>query len=114
MNVPKSPTTFDSKLVTGNTPHELWVAIQHGAVVCTTIDKNIASLRPADSDETCYVFWDECEQMSMPYASESDVREAFKIYCINLMGDACAEAEVMNDNMRKYGTIDKPASARNK
>lgn len=109
MNMPKSLTIFDNKPVTDNAPYELWEAIQHGAIVCTSIDKNIASLRPADSDETCYVFWDECEQMSMPYVSESDAREAFKIYCTNLMCDALAEAEVMNNNMRKYGTIDKPA-----
>lgn len=82
--LPNPLTIFDSKPVTDNAPYELWEAIQHGAIVCTSINKNIASLRPADSDETCYVFWDECEQMSMPYASESDAREAFRFYCVHL------------------------------
>lgn len=82
--LPKALTVFDGKPVTGTTPHELWEAIQHGAIVCTSISNSIAMLRPADSDETCYVFWDECEQMSMPYASQSDVREAFSFYCANL------------------------------
>lgn len=82
--MPKPLTVFDGKPVTGTTPHQLWEAIQHGAIICTSISKSIAMLRPADSDETCYVFWDECEQMSMPYASQSDASEAFSFYCANL------------------------------
>ena len=110
MNMPKCLTTFDNKPVTDNAPHELWVAIQHGAIVCEDISTNIASLRPADSDETCYVFWDASEQMSMPYASEATAREAFKAYCNNLKGEAFTEANELNDNMRKHGNIDKPAN----
>lgn len=78
--MPAPITVFDNKPVTGRTPHELWEAIQHGAIVCTDIDKYIAKLRPADSTETCYVFWDEAEQMSMPYASEAIAREALVAY----------------------------------
>jgi hypothetical protein len=84
LTMPKALTVFDNKPVTGRTPHELWEAIQHGAIVCTDIDKQIASMRPANSDETCYVFWDECSQMSMPYASEAIAREALRVYAINL------------------------------
>lgn len=80
MHMPKPLSIFDNKPVTGNTPHQLWEAIQHGAIVCTDVDKHIASLRPADSTEICYVFWDEAEQMSMPYASEAIAREAMATY----------------------------------
>lgn len=78
--MPKCLEVFCGEPVTGRTPHELWEAIQHGAIVCTSIDKHIASLRPADGTETCYVFWDEVEQMSMPYASEAIAREAMATY----------------------------------
>lgn len=82
--LPKPITVFDGKPVTDTAPHQLWEAIGHGAIVCTRISNSIAMLRPADSDETCYVFWDECEQMSMPYASQSDAREAYSFYVANL------------------------------
>lgn len=78
--MPKCLDVFCGKPVTGRTPHELWEAIQHGAIVCTSIDKHIASMRPADGTETCYVFWDEAEQMSMPYESEAIAREAMDTY----------------------------------
>lgn len=78
--MPEPIDMFCGEPVTGRTPHELWEAIQHGAIVCTSIDKHIASLRPADGTETCYVFWDEVEQMSMPYASEAIAREAMATY----------------------------------
>lgn len=72
---PKSLTVFDGKPVTNNTPHELMEAIQHGAIVCTYLPNSVAMLRPADSEETCYVFWDGCKHMSMPYASLEDAKE---------------------------------------
>lgn len=78
--MPKHLTVFDNKPVTGNTPHELWEAIQHGAIVCTDVDKHIASIRPANSTETCYVFWDVVGLMSMPYESEAVVRQALATY----------------------------------
>lgn len=78
--MPKHLTVFDNKPVTGNTPHELWEAIQHGAIVCTDVDKHIASMRPANSTETCYVFWDVIGLMSMPYESEVVARQALATY----------------------------------
>ena len=85
MSMPKHITTFNNAEVTGCTPYEMWEAIQHGALVCTDIDNRIASLRDPISNETCFVFWDEAAQMSMPYATADDAKEALTFYIKNCL-----------------------------
>ncbi len=85
MNMPKHISTFNNQPVTGRTPHEMWEAIQHGALVCTDIEKHIASLRDPVTDETCYVFWDEAALMSMPYATADIAKEALSFYIKNCL-----------------------------
>lgn len=77
--------TFNGAPVTGATPHLLWEAIQHGAIVCEDITKHIARLRNPVSGEICFIFWDEVAQMSMPYATVEDAKHALAYYIENCL-----------------------------
>lgn len=59
--------------------------------------------------EYCFIFWDEADQCSQPYPTVAAAKAASAQYAQNIISEACALADEMNDNMRKYGTIDKPA-----
>lgn len=59
--------------------------------------------------EYCFIFWDEADQCSQPYPTVTAAKAARTHYAQKLISEACALADEMNDNMRKYGTIDKPA-----
>lgn len=76
---------FAGKAVTSTTPYQLWEAIQHGALVCTDIDAQVASLRDPVSEEVCFIFWDECAQMSMPYPTYAAAKSAFSDYVTNYL-----------------------------
>jgi hypothetical protein len=72
------------------------------------ISIHVAMLVDPDTGDYCYVYWDEADQCSNPYPSYKDAANAFERYMQHLIGDALSQADEMNDNMRKYGTIDKP------
>ena len=84
MNMPKAMTSFDNKPVTSTTPYQMQDAICHGALVCVELGNHVASVREPNSDNMCYIFWDEGAQASMPYESEALAREALAMYIANL------------------------------
>lgn len=89
-------------------PHT-WIDIQQMQLDCYELGNHVALLIDPVTREYLYVFWDEAAQCSNPYPSYKDAVAACERYMQHLIGDALSQADEMNDNMRKYGSIDKPA-----
>lgn len=121
MDLPKYLTTFDNKPVTRKHQYMFegkpvdsgtWLELQaNDKLRVYDISNHVAMLVEPDTGDYCYVYWDEAAQCSNPYRSYAEAARACSAYITHLMGDVCAEANELNDNMREYGTIDKPASA---
>lgn len=96
---------FKDKELTGSE----WLELQEDHWVVCNINTHGVALLVCDG-KYCFVYWDEADQCSQPYPTVEAASNARAAYMQNLIGDALSQAEEMNENMRTYGTIDKPVS----
>lgn len=86
-----------------------WLELQEDHWVVCNISAPDVSMLVSHAGTYCFVYWDEADQCSQPYPTIEAAKNARIAYMQNLIGDALNQADEMNGNMRKYGTIDKPA-----
>lgn len=87
-----------------------WIEIQSDDSIYTVpLPNDRLAMLVNQRGEYCFIFWDEADQCSQPYPTVAAAKAASAQYAQNLISEASALADEMNDNMRKYGTIDKPA-----
>lgn len=97
---------FKDKPVTPTT----WIDIINMQLDHYDLDANLSLLIDYETREYCYVYWDEACQCSNPYPTYKAAFDACKRYMQELAGDVFETATEMNENMLKYGCIDKSKS----
>lgn len=88
-----------------------WMELQEDHWVVCNISTPDVSMLVSHTGTYCFVYWDEADQCSQPYPTVEAAKNARIAYMQNLIGDALSQADEMNENMRMYGTIDKPANS---
>lgn len=86
-----------------------WLELQEDHWTVCNISTPGVSMLVSFAGTYCFVYWDEADQCSQPYPTVEAANNARIAYMQHLIGDALSQADEMNENMRKYGTINKPA-----